>query len=168
MALLSRYSRVGTRHPRHWIAIPQLPQWKQPSENHSKILRAIKRSDQKLLPFWADTQGWRPDILITQRFHSLPNENSHWKPMQKFERDPTVGPKVMALFSRCSCSVDQTSLSLSRHSVYIPRKTASRNPCKNLSVIQRSDKLLWPFWAYTQGWRPDILVTQQRFHSLPN
>jgi hypothetical protein len=151
MALLSRYSRVGTRHPRHWIAIPQLPQWKQPSENHSKILRAIKRSDQKLLPFWADTQGWRPDILITQRFHSLPNENSHWKPMQKFERDPTVGPKVMALFSRCSCSVDQTSLSLSRHFVYIPRKTASRNPCKNLSVIQRSDKLLWPFWAYTQG-----------------
>ena len=73
----------------------------------------------------------------------------------------------MALLSWYSSSTDQTSSSSSSHSIVRPRKTASGNPCKHLSAIQRSNQKLWPFWADTQGCRPDILGTEQWFHSLP-
>jgi hypothetical protein len=67
----------------------------------------------------------------------------------------------MAFLSRYWSSTDQTSSSPSSHSISTPRETASGNPYKNLSVIQRSYKMLWPFWADTQGCRPDILLTEQ-------
>jgi hypothetical protein len=40
---------------------------------------------------------------------------------------------------------DDTSASPSSDSTSTPRKTASRNSCKNLREIQRSDQKLWPF-----------------------
>jgi hypothetical protein len=55
----------------------------------------------------------------------------------------------MTLFSRYSCSINQTSSSPNRHFVYTPRKTVSGNLCKNLSTIQQSDQKLWPFSADT-------------------
>jgi hypothetical protein len=52
-------------------------------------------------------------------------------PSIKFERDLTVGSKVMALLTRYSSTADQTSSSPSSYSIATPRKTASGNPCKN-------------------------------------
>jgi len=183
------------------------------SGNRNKILRAIKRSNQKLWPFWADTQCWRPDILITQRFHSLPNKNSLWKPYKNLSAIPRSDKKLWHFSAdtlvwstrhprhrvgipyiphgnqpletpvkilawsngRIKCygpfeSIlmvgDQTSSSLS-DSIAHPTKTASGSPYKNLRAIQRSDQKLWPLWADTQGWRPNILVPEQRFNNLP-
>jgi hypothetical protein len=51
------------------------------SQNHCKNLSVIQSSDKMLWPFWADTQGCRRDILLTEQwFHSYPNEKSLWKP----------------------------------------------------------------------------------------
>jgi hypothetical protein len=47
---------------------------------------------------------------------------------------------------------DKTYWSPSSHSIATPRKTTSKNPSKNLSVIQRSDRKLLPLGADTQGW----------------
>ena len=61
----------------------------------------------------------------------------------------------------------QTSSSPSFDSIATPRKTASRNSCKNLWEIQRSDKKLWPFWPVTQICQQDLHVTKLWFHSNP-
>jgi hypothetical protein len=168
MALFSRYfcsvDQTSSSPSRHSVYTKR----KTASRNPCKNLSVIQRSDKMLWPFWADTQGWRPDILATQkRFHCLPRENSLCKTLKKFEWDPTVGPKVMAFFSRNSCSTDYTSSSLSSQSITTPKKTASQNPYKNFSAIKRSDQKLWPFWVDTHGCQPDMLVTQHRFHCLP-
>ena len=61
----------------------------------------------------------------------------------------------------------QTSSSPSFDSIATPRKTASRNSCKNLWEIQRSDKKLWPFWPVTQICQQDLHVTELWFHTNP-
>jgi hypothetical protein len=50
--------------------------------------------------------------------------------MQKFERDPTVGSKVMAILTPYSSLGDQTSSSPNWDTISTPRKTASGNSCK--------------------------------------
>jgi hypothetical protein len=155
MALLNRYSRLATTHPRHPVAIPYLTQGKQPQETPVKIsarsngriknyglfepilkvadqtslsqnidsiayptktgsgnpcknLSVIQWSDQNLWPFWVDTEV-RP---TTHTRH----QNCLWKPLQKFERDPTVGSNVMVLLNRYSRLAPRHP----RHSTAIP------------------------------------------------
>jgi len=192
MALVSRYSVLADKtYPSpssHYIATPS----KTESRNPFKNLRAIQRSYQKLWPSWADTQGWRPDILVTQWFYSLPNENSLWKPCKNLSAIPRSDKKLWPFSAdtvvwstshprhrvgipylphgkqpletpvkiqawsngRIKCYDpfepihkvgDQTSSSLNCDSIAYPTKTSSGNPCKNLSAIPLSDQKLWPF-----------------------
>jgi len=95
----------------------------------------------------------RPDLIITEcRFliHFMPKEIR--KLQLQFERDPTVGSKVMAISNRYSSLGDQTSSSPSIDSSSTPCKRASGNSSKSLTAIQRSDQKLWPFRTVTQAW----------------
>jgi hypothetical protein len=97
-----------------------------------------------------------------------PNENILRKLMQKLERNPTVGSKVMAILTRYSSLADETSSSPSCDSIATPRKTASRKLSKNSSAIQWWDKTLWPFDLLLKSGRQDLLVTELWFHNNPN
>jgi len=84
--------------------------------------------------------GW-PDLFVTELgFHVNPKENGLQKLVQIFERDPTIGLKFFAILTRFSSLCDQTSLSPTWDSISIPRKTASKNSCKNSSAIQWWDQ----------------------------
>jgi len=102
------------------------------SGNRNKILRAIKRSNQKLWPFWADTQCWRPDILITQRFHSLPNKNSLWKPYKNLSAIPRSDKKLWHF----SADTLVWSTSHPRHRVGIPYLPHGKQPLETPVKIQ--------------------------------
>jgi len=96
--------------------------------------------------------GW-PDLLVTELgFHVNPKENGLQKLVQIFERDPTIGLKFFAILTRFSSLCDQTSLSPTWDSISIPRKTASKNSCKNSSAIQ---------W-----WDQKVMVILTRYSSL--
>jgi hypothetical protein len=56
-----------------------------------------------------------------------------------------VGSKVKALLAVMLVWYEKTSSSLSTDSIATTRKTASRNYCKKLRSIQRSDQKLEPF-----------------------
>jgi len=106
--------------------------------NPCKNFSTIQQSDQKLWPFWADTQGCRLDVLVTdQRFHSIPNENSLWKPLYKFERDPTIRAKVMAL--------------LSRYSMFLTRNPSPWTTIPQLPQRKRPLETAVKFWAGSNG-----------------
>jgi hypothetical protein len=145
MALLSRYSsspdQTSSSLSSHSIAIPM----KLASGNPFKSLSTIQRSGQKLLPFWADTQV-RPTRHPRHRV-AIPQLPQAKHPLETPVR----------IWARSNCRIksydpfelilkagDQTSSSLNNDSITYPRKTASREPCKNLRVIQRSDQKLWP------------------------
>jgi hypothetical protein len=61
------------------------------------------------------------------------------KLQKKFDRDPTVGLKVMAFQTVHPSWLDQTSSSAIIDSSSIQWKSASGNSCKSLIAIQRSD-----------------------------
>jgi hypothetical protein len=93
-----RYSSTGDQTSSspssHSFATPR----KTAYGNPCKRLSAIQRSDQKLWCFWADT----PLRVTRYRRHRvvisvLPQGK---QPMEKFECNPTVRSKVMALLSR--------------------------------------------------------------------
>jgi len=71
------------------------------SGNYCETLSAIQLSDQMLSPFFTCYSGLAPQGLLFNKlvFHRYYKENGLWKLLQNFERDPTVGSKVMALFS---------------------------------------------------------------------
>jgi len=126
------------------------------SGNPCKNLSAIQRSEQKLWPFWADTQV-RPTrhprhrVAIsyqTQGKQPLETAVKFWE--RSNSRIKRYGPLEPILKV-----ADKTSSLLNSDSIAYPIKTTSGNPCKNLSVIQRSDQKLWPFSA-------DTLVRQTR------
>jgi hypothetical protein len=148
-------------------------------ETHAKIwvrsngrIKTLKRPTGTRVKTWARSNGriksyghfdsllkfgW-PDLLVTElRFHSDPKANGLRKLVQNFERDPTVGSKVMAILTRYSFLTDQTSLLPSNDLIETPRKTASTNSCKNLRAIQRSDQKLCPL---LKSGRIDLLVTE--------
>jgi len=72
------------------------------SENSSKSLIAIQWSDQKLWPFRTVTQAWRDQTSKITEYpilmHSV--EKGIRKLQKEFERDPTVGSKVMPISNR--------------------------------------------------------------------
>ena len=76
-------------------------------------------------------------------------ENNLQKLLLESQRNPTVRSKVMVFLSRYSGLAPRDLLSPSSDSMDPFRKTTFKNSCKNLSAIQRSDQLLWPFWAIT-------------------
>jgi hypothetical protein len=208
MALLSRYSsstdHTSSSPSSHSIGTPM----KTASRNPSKNLSTIQRSDQKLRPFWPDTE-----VRPTRHPHHrvaipyLPHGKQPLETHVKIWERSNGRTKVMFLLSRYWSSTDYTSSSPSSHSIAIPMKTASRNHykiwarsngrtksygpfkpilkvadqtsfslnidstatrtktasgnrSKILRAIKQSDQKLWPFWADTQGWGPDILVTE--------
>jgi hypothetical protein len=57
---------------------------------------------------------------------------------------------------------NHTSSSMSRDSIVNTRKTASRNYCKTLSAIQRSDQKLWTFSAFITVWRDKTSSSMSR------
>jgi hypothetical protein len=68
---------------------------------------------------------------------------------KNFERDETVGSKVMALFT---CYSGLAPQGLLFDSIGTTRKTSFGNYCKTLSAIKRSDQKLWPFSAFILVW----------------
>ena len=96
----------------------------------------------------------RPDLIITEcRFviHSMPKDIR--KLQLQFERDTTVGSKVMAISNRYSSLGDQTSSSPSIDSSSTPCQRTSGNSSKSLTAVQRSDQKLWLFRTVIQAWR---------------
>jgi hypothetical protein len=103
----------------------------------------------------------RPHLLVTELlFHSNPEENGLRKLMQIFKRDTTVGSKVMAILTRYSILTDQTSSSPSNDLIETPRKTASKNSCKNLSAINGLIKSYAHFNPLLKSGRTDLLLTE--------
>ena len=90
MALSKRYSS---------LARPDLQ--KTPFGNSCKTLRAIQQSDQKLWPFSAFISVWRDMTSSSTSRDSIRNtrETVSGNYCKKYERDPTVESKVIALFS---------------------------------------------------------------------
>jgi len=95
----------------------------------------------------------RPYLIIT-KYRSLIHcmEKGIQKLQQKFDRDPTVGSKVMAFGPVHEAWLDQTSSSPSNDPSCTPWKRASGNSSKTLIAIQRSDRKLWPFQTVPQAW----------------
>ena len=95
--------------------------WRRLSGSSSKRLIAIQRSDQKLWPCRTVTLAWRarPDLLLTQYgFHIQSIVKGIRKLQQKFDRDPTVGSKAMALSNRY-CSLARQDLHLTNYGFHI-------------------------------------------------
>jgi hypothetical protein len=137
------------------------PPTKTASGNPCKNLSAIQRSEQKLWPFWADTQV-RPTRHPRHRV-AISYQTQGKQPLEtavKFWERSNSRIKRYGPFEPILKVADQTSSSLNSDATAYQRKTASGKPWKNLSAIQRSDKMLWPFWANTQGCRPDVLVSE--------
>ena len=107
----------------------------------------------------------RPDLIITEcRFliRSLPKDIR--KLQLHFDRDPTVGSKVMAISNRYSSFRDQTSSSQSVDSSSTPCQRTSGNSSNSLTAIQRSDQKLWSFRTVIQAWR-DNTSSSPSIHS---
>jgi hypothetical protein len=84
--------------------------------------------------------GWQDLLITVLRLLNNPKENSLRKLVQIFERGPTWGSKVMAILTRYSNLANQTSSSSSSDYIETLRKTTSKNSCKMLNAIQRSNK----------------------------
>jgi len=164
MAILTLNSSLAeqTSSSPSWdsISIPR----KTASGNSCKTWSAIQGFDRKLWLFYPLLKyGW-PDLLVTELgFHVNPKENDLQKLVQIFEHDPTIGSIFFAILTRFSSLCDQTSLSLSWDSISIPRKTASKNSCKNSSAIQWWDqKGYGHFDPLLKSGRQDLHVTDAR------
>jgi hypothetical protein len=98
--------------------------------------------------------GLAPQGLLFNElgFHRYYKENSLRKLLWNFERDPTVGSKLWPFSAFIPVWRDMTSSSTSRDSIGTTRKMASRNYCKTLSAIQRSDQMLSPFSPVIPAW----------------
>jgi hypothetical protein len=124
ITILTRYSsladQISSSPSNDLIATPG----KMASGNSSRNLSAIQRSNQKVWSFWVVTQVWRPELITELQFHSNPNENGLRKLLHKFERDPLVKSKVMAVLTPSSSLADQTSSDL----VVIPEQPQEKQP----------------------------------------
>jgi hypothetical protein len=86
-------------------------------------LSAIQWSDQNLWPFSDDTQ-----VRATRHPRhrvAIPSLPQGKILVEKFERDPKVGSKVLARLRQYSSIGNQTSSSLNSHSIATPSKTPS-------------------------------------------
>jgi hypothetical protein len=74
---------------------------KTPSGNYCKTLSAIKRSDQKLWLFSTVIQVWRGNTSSSTNRDSIgtTRKTASGNYCKNFERDQTVGSKVMALYN---------------------------------------------------------------------
>jgi hypothetical protein len=120
--------------------------WKRASGNSSKSLIAIQRSMESYGLSTRPSRLAQPDLIITEHrslIHCM--EKFIRKLLSKFDRDPTVGLKVMAFRPVHPAWLDQTSLSPSIDSSSNAWNRASGNSSKSLIAIQRSDRKLWPF-----------------------
>jgi len=57
---------------------------------------------------------------------------------------------------------NHTSTSSSSDCIATRPKSPSRNFCKHLRTIQRSNQKLWPFWAVIQVWRDETSASMNR------
>jgi len=130
-----------TRPLRHRVGIPYQPYGKWPPEMSGKIW-AWSNGRIKCYGYFNHLlKSGRPDLLLTELgFHINPKYKSFRKLVQKFEGDLTVGSKVTAILTRYADLADQTCSSMSSDSIATLRKTASKNSCQTLRVIQWSDR----------------------------
>jgi len=158
MAILTRYSiltdQTSSSPSNDSIETPR----KTASTNSCNNLSAIQRSDQKLCQLLKS--GWIDLVVTEYRLHRNPKENGHRKLVQIFKRDTMVGSKVMAILTRYSILTDQTSSSPSNDLIETPRKTASKNSCKNLSAINGLIKSYAHFNPLLKSGRTDLLLTE--------
>jgi len=112
--------------------------WKSASRNYCKSLIAIQRSMESYGLSNRPSSLARPDLIIIEYQFLIHS-------MEKFDRDPTVGSKVMAFRPVHPAWLDQTSSSSIIDSSSTLWKSASRNSSKSLIPIQRSDRKLWLF-----------------------
>jgi len=93
------------------------------SRKSCENLNAIQRSDQKLCYFNPLLKSGRLDLFVTELgFHINPKVNGLWKLVQKFERDPLVWSKMIAILTRYSSLADHTSTPPSSDYIEIPWK----------------------------------------------
>jgi len=101
----------------------------------------------------------RRDLRFTdKRFHIYSMETCVRKLLLKFDGDQTVGSKVIPFRTGTVVWSDETSASPKSDYTSTPKKTASRNSCKNLREIQRSDQKLWPFRTGTLVYSAETYV----------
>ena len=104
----------------------------------------------------------RPDVLQTEyRFHFHYMEKGLRKLRKNFDRDPTIGLKVMSRLTYSLAWRDQTSSSPtidSTHPLY--GEKASGNSSKISIEIKRSDQKLLPLRNVTLAWRDQTSSSQ--------
>jgi hypothetical protein len=104
----------------------------------------------------------RPDLLLIKyRFHIHYLEKYLRKLRQNFDRDPTIGLKVMSRLTYSLAWRDQTSSSPtidSTHPLY--GEKASGNSSKISIEIKRSDQKLLPLRNVTLAWRDQTSSSQ--------
>jgi hypothetical protein len=85
-----------------------------------------------------------------------------------FDRDPTVGSKIMAFRTVHQAWIDQTSSSPSIDPSSTAWKSSSGNSCKILIAIQRSMESYGLSNRPSSLARPDLIITEYRFliHSM--
>jgi hypothetical protein len=101
MAILIRYASLADHTSSSMSRDSIATLRKTTFRNSCKNLSVIQWWDQKLLSFWPVTEIRRPDLHVTELwYHNNPKENGFRKLVQKLERDPTAGSKVMAILTR--------------------------------------------------------------------
>jgi len=143
--LLFRYG--APRPPLQRVGIPNVLQGKQPLETTVKIWA---RSNCRIKSFGPFQLLFRCGALrpLVQRV-GIPNVLQGIQPpetpVKLWARSNGQIKNLWPFSAVILVWHDKISSSTSRDSRSTRRKTASRNYCKNLSVIQRSDQMLYPF-----------------------
>jgi hypothetical protein len=157
-----------TRPPRHRFAIPCQSQGKRPLKTRAKIRERSNDGIKRYGHFDPLLKSSRQDLLVTElRFHRNPNENILRKLVQNFERDPTVGSKVMDILTRYSSLADETSSSPSCDSISIPRKQPPKTRAKIQARSNGGIKTYGHFDPLLKSGRHDLHVTELGFHINP-
>jgi len=141
----AHHHRVSIPHPLHGKGHPETP------------VKVRSRSNSRIESYGLSNRPSSlagPDLIIIEYrylIHSM--EQCIRKLQKKFDRDQTVGSKVMAFRTVHPAWLDQISSSPSIDSSSTPWKSASGNSSKSLIPIQWSDQKLWPFEpSIKPGW----------------
>jgi hypothetical protein len=131
-------------------------------EKSCKKVSTSEWSNQKLWTFWAGTLVWSvvwPNQTLgvsSSDFIAMPrktaSENSCKNPSTIQRSNQKLWTSWADTLVRSVVWPDQTPLTSRSDFSASPRKTTSRNSCKNLSSIQRLDQELWTFWVCTLVW----------------
>jgi hypothetical protein len=150
--------------------------------NSCKKLSMIQWSDKKLWTSCAGTLVWsvvwphQTSSMSSSEYMTTLRKTTSEKSCKKLSTSERSNQKLWTIYTGTLVwSVvwrDQTLGVSSSNFIMTPRKTASGNSCKKLSMIQCSDKKLWTSCADTLVWsglvggraRPKTRSVSWRFH----